>query len=189
MGRFGEILFGIAMGLLLSGCADGSPTMPEADSNPTVLTIEPSAPIALSDSNGMAAISVFPHQVGGGLTIEVCSDEDGRPLVADFSSDVTSAECGAAGGTWSAATDLRGRTWSARTWEGPALLRFARGPGQSPLLFRASYQAPNGASDRDVSDCPWVLADGRDVGVRCTSTGEFRLLPNVLPASGANPAN
>jgi hypothetical protein len=171
------------IGMTLSACGDDSPTSPEASIALTQLHIEPNTPTSDVDPRGFIAISVLPGEVGGTVTIEVCSDGGGQPMPGDFAIDLIA--CERAGGQWTIAIDSQGRSWEQRELAGSAIVRFDREHGQDALLFRSSYRAPGGGISEDVGLCPWVLADGVDVGVLCTSDDEVRLLPVVRSGYGA----
>ena len=171
------------IGIALAACGDDSPTSPEASASLTQLHIEPNTPTSDVDPRGFIAISVLPGEIGGTVTIEVCSGETGQPMPGDFAIDLIA--CENVGGQWIIALDSQGRSWERRELAGSAIVRFDREPGQAGLLFRSSYEAPGNGATEDVGLCPWVLSEGLDVGVLCTSDDDMRLLPVVRSGNGA----
>ena len=161
---------------LTSACSGDAPTGPSSETSITSLHVEPDAGLAPGDPDGIVSIEVLPAADGGRLTIQVCVDEQGGPVLAEGGLD-----CQGLGGTWTPATDATGQTWDARPWGERQTIRLTRHEGQAAMLFSASYRA-GVDRDQDVEQCPWVLAEGRDVGVICTSDGRERVLPRMMPA-------
>lgn len=177
-----RLIDGLAIAACLATLACGAEaTAPDLPSGPTTLQVEPDAALAPDDPSGVVNLAVWPHEAGGQISIEVCVARDGRPLAAR-----DGLPCDALGGSWAIARDQSGQAWVARTWPGWATVRFAREAEQPPMLFRASYEAPDGGRTRDVPACTWLLAASSDVGVACRSNEEHRVMPVV--AGGSEPA-
>jgi len=169
------------MGIAMTACGD-APTNPVAPTELTQLAIEPSTPISDTDPTGMVILTVFGGETTGTVTVEVCSDQAGNPMPGEFPIDV--AACEQAAGRWIVAVDDQNRAWDRRSVDEPAILRFGREANQGALLFRASYEAPKNGRSESVPACPWTLAEGSDLGVRCTSKNEIQLLPGIRSGHG-----
>jgi hypothetical protein len=170
------------VGIALTACGD-APTDPVAPTELTQLAIEPSTPISDNDPTGMVILTVFGGEATGTVTVEVCADAFGSPMPGDYALDV--AACEQASGRWIVAIDNRDRAWDRRSIDGSEILRFGREANQGVLLFRASYEAPDNGRSESVPACPWTLAEGSDLGVRCTSRNEIQLLPGIRSGHGA----
>ncbi|MDH3296808.1 MAG: hypothetical protein OEM23_05055 [Gemmatimonadota bacterium] len=171
------------LGMALAACAGDSPTDPVGATELTQLVIEPSTPISDADPAGMVILTVLGGETSGTITIEVCGDDAGLPLPGDYAIDLEA--CSLAGGRWLIGVDDQERSWDRRSIAESVILRFGREPGQGALLFRASYEAPRNGQSKSVPACPWTLVEGSDLGVRCTSDSEIRLLPGVRERDGA----
>lgn len=161
-----------------AACADGGPTAPSSPPRPTTLSVEPDAALVADDPTGLVNLAVWPHEAGGRISIEVCIDEGGEAIAAAFD---RSLGCEVQGGLWAIARDQDGVHWVGLTWPGYATVRFDRKQEQAPMLFRATYEAPEGGTTRSVRACRWLLAEATDVGVACTSDDEVRVLPWLAP--------
>lgn len=166
----------------LSACGGDAPTAPTDSVTPTTLQVEPDAALAPGDPTGLVNLSVWPHEAGGQVSIELCVDPAGRPIAARLDASIS---CEAQDGRWTIARDVAGSVWLARTWPGWASVRFERAADQPPMLFRTTYEAPSGGVTRDVTGCAWLLAENRDVGVACRSDRHRDVLPSILPGGGA----
>lgn len=165
-------------------CTDGGPTSPASEPAPTTLSIEPDAALVPDDPTGLVNLAVSPNEAGGFVSIELCVDAQDAAIAALLDRGLT---CEEQGGHWTVARDREGVRWLARAWPGYATVRFDRQADQAPMLFRASYDAPDGGATRSVTGCAWLLAEAHDVGVACTSEGEARVLPWIGP-KGVGPA-
>lgn len=177
-----KVLVLAALALGATACADGGPTAPSSEPSPTTLSVEPDAALVPDDPTGLVNLAVWPHEAGGQISIEVCVDAGGDPIAAGFDRGL---ECEAQSGHWVIARDQDGVRWVERTWPGYATVRFDRSPEQPPMLFRATYEAPDGGATRSVRGCSWLLAEATDVGVACTSDDEVRVLPWLAPGGAA----
>lgn len=171
-----------ATGISLTACGGGeTPSSPQVSTLFTQLHVQPTAPMSEIDPRGLITLSVTPAEIGGTVTIEVCSDQTGQPLPGSFAIDP--AACAAANGQWRLARDSQGLLWDRVEVTRSISVQFDREAGQAGLLFRSSYRAPITGYGEDVGVCPWVLAENLDVGVVCTSDDEVRLLPVVRGAT------
>jgi len=164
-----------ATGIVLAACGSETPSSPQVSTLFTQLHVQPTAPTSEIDPRGLIALSVTPAEIGGTVTIEVCSDQTGQPMAGSFAIDV--ADCPAANGQWRLARDSEGRLWDRVEVTRSISVQFDREAGPAGLLFRSSYRAPDGGYGEDIGSCPWVLAENLDIGVVCTSDDEVRLLP------------
>ena len=170
-----------ATGISLAACGGEAPSSPQVSTLFTQLQVQPTAPMSEIDPRGLITLSVTPAEIGGTVTIEVCSDQSGQPMPGSFAIDI--ADCGAANGVWRLARDSDGQLWDRVEVTRSISVPFDREAGQAALLFRSSYRAPSGGYGEDIGVCPWVLAENLDVGVVCTSDDEVRLLPVVRGAT------
>jgi hypothetical protein len=164
-----------ATGILLAACGGEAPSSPQVSTLFTQLHVQPLARMTEIDPRGLITLSVTPAEIGGTVTIEVCSDQAGQPMPGSFAIDT--ADCGAANGQWRVARDSEGRLWDRVEVTRSISVHFDGEAGPAGLLFRSSYRAPNGGYGEDIGACPWVLAENLEVGVVCTSDDEVRLLP------------
>ncbi len=173
---------------IVVACDGSNPTSPDSSSSlsgTTTLHVEPDAALAPDDPSGMVSLAVWPFEAGGAVSIDVCVDDAGQPIASSRDLD---ADCVDQGGRWEIARDQAGDPWISRSWWGQTVVRFDRRTDQAPMLFRASYYAPDGGATRDITDCRWLLAEHSDVGVACTSDGAARQMPWTMSGAGSDAA-